>query len=181
MIVSTLLRSVTSVVPAFALVSILGCLAGSFVLNIPHGELGVVVSVPLVVAFVLSRFLVLIVPSDPPSKPVRLNTLRFFIVLIAFVGFATAFVMLPSAAVYVLVGLREVAKGAFSLAGWAFLTAVLVLVIDILATFASCVPLAGPVGLLKRNAIECFWGALRTPTDLSMWVVNCREPMSNYH
>jgi hypothetical protein len=180
MITRKLFRSVLRVVPAFALASILGCLVGFFAFRIPHGELGVVVSVPLVVAFLLSRFFVLVIPADTPATPERPTTLRIFIVLMALLGLATASLMLPSAVIYALVGLSDVAKGALRLAGWAFLGAIVVLSVDFFATVASCVPLASLFGSLRRNAIECFWKALRAPTHLSVRMrVNLAEPVSH--
>jgi hypothetical protein len=92
---------------------------------------------------------------------------QVFLVL-AFLGLSAAVVMAPSAAVYALVGLKGLSKGALVIAGWAFATASLALMIDVLASFTAALPFPELMNLFVLKSVEFFWEALRTPTEISV-------------
>lgn len=63
--IGNLAYSIVRLLPSFIVLAIVGAVFAYFVLGIRDDRLGVTVAVPLLVAFGLSRLLVLSVPRDP--------------------------------------------------------------------------------------------------------------------
>lgn len=174
-------RSVLRLIPAFTLISVAGCLIGYFVFHIPHGELGVVVSVPTVVAFILTRLLILFVPREIPDETERANLSRLISASIVFICLATTVVMVPSSLIYGVIGLSVIAKGSFFIAALAFLAALVVVFFDITLTVCAALPLRDLMDFLMYKTVEFFWDALRAPTTISIRVFgHYGNPMSNF-
>jgi hypothetical protein len=169
-------------IPSFALLAIVGCLIGFFVFRIPHGMLGVAVSVPLVVVFLLTRILVLVVPRDLPPPPKPLNLQNAAPPLVIFLSFGVAVVMLPSAGVYAAIGLNALARPSLSIAGWAFVVAFVVAFFDLAVAFAAALPLRDLMNFIISETAELFWDALRAPTDISVLIFRqFGKPLSGAH
>lgn len=180
MMAKRLFRSVLRLIPAFALFSVLGCIIGHFIFSIPHGELAVVVSVPLVVAFILTRFLVLVVPRETPTDATRPSLPKLIMAALVFLCFAVAVVMLPSSAIYDSIGLNEIAKGALTGAVYSFGAAVILFILDVAAAIAAALPLNEMIDSLVVNAVGLFWEALRSPTEISIRLLgDYGNPISN--
>src|SRR5580658_4152998 len=110
MIFKMLFRPVFRLIPAFAIISVFGVLIGRFVFSIPHGELGVVVSVPLVVAFMFTRLLLVVTPRKNGEITIH-SPLRIISALAVFLGVSAIVVMLPSALIYYWIGLKSISHG----------------------------------------------------------------------
>ena len=173
-------RSVFRLTPSFLLASTIGCLTGHFVFKIPHGELGVVVSIPLVVGFLVTRLLVLLVPDPRAEEVPAPKPIRFLAAFMIFVAGATAAVMLPSAAIYAVLGFGSLAHGAFLLGTCAIGGGMVLWIADVVVTIASSLSLVSVSSFFTGRATELFWDVLRAPTKISVMVFGrFGDPMSN--
>lgn len=156
-------RSVLGILPTFVVLSIIGCLIGRFAFGIEHGLLGLVVSVPLVVGFLFTRFMISFVPHTASQKA-RPKPRRVDVVLLATIlalG-VTGIVMLISSGPYWAIGLPAVAIGSLRLGGWLLSCGLVLLVIEILLFVSTETKLSVPeiVYILGVRFARVFWSAL---------------------
>ena len=157
-------RTLFGVIPTFLICSVLGCVIGHFVFGIPHGELGVVVSVPLTVGFLVSRIVESLI-SDTPSEPDRrTTTLEWVMVGILVLGVFSSLVMIVSAPIFVLIGEPSVAAGSIYLAGGSFLISVAIFIAALLKVISRRISLLRFVRILTLLAIVAFWNGLQFET-----------------
>jgi hypothetical protein len=178
----TIFRSVFRHLPTFLLMAIVGCIVARFGFGVSYDDLGVVVSIPMLVAFGMTRFLVLFVPKQiyrPRAVTTPGKTALGVLVSFAFTCAATATVMLPSAAIYRFIGLPDIAEGALS-----FLLVLLTCsVISLFLGWAAASLQSMSTKTLTRFVAFCsiniFWKALRSPTTISIRIFGqYGEPVS---
>ena len=142
------------------------------------------VSVPLVVTFIITRVLVLALPMSGGNDSARPRPTLFSLSIAVpiFVGMSLSFAMLPSSAVYALIGLREIAKGSLELSAAGLLLGLGSFVLAItIAVFASK-PVANLLQFVWLKTVELFWNVLRFPTEISIRIYgDFGRPMSPSH
>jgi hypothetical protein len=182
--IKRLWRSIVRLVPVFLLFAVVGCLLGRYVFHIPLDLLGVVVSVPVVVIFGITRLLVLAVPREPssehrssiPSTWAKISAVQVTLC------FFTAIVMALSAVAYKAIGLSVIALGSIKFSLLMFLAAVTVFTIRVFIALLAHVSVHQIVSDLCEKTILIFWDLLRLPTQLSIRIYgDFGNPMSNYH
>jgi hypothetical protein len=159
-------RSLFGIIPTFLAYSVLGCVVGHFVFGIPHGELGVVVSVPLTIGFLVSRIAESLIPSAPKEPLRHRTTLEWAMVGILVLGVFSSVVMIISAPIFVLIEEPSVALGSTYLAGGSFLISIAVFVIALLKAISRRIPLLRFVRVLAGLAIVAFGNWLQFETKL---------------
>jgi hypothetical protein len=158
------IRSLIGIVPAFFIYAVIACMIGRFVFGIPHGQLGVVVSVPLVVGFILTRVLMTVVP-DTPLKPAERTVFEWIgVAVFAYSAFASI-VMSVSAPVFWILGMSDIARNSLSLSGTALGVSVLAAVCIILAVVNKSVSLLRLVKIVAMLAAIVFWKTLQLETE----------------
>jgi hypothetical protein len=119
-------RCVT-LLPVLLLFSTVGCLVGRYVLQVPLNRLGVVVSVPLVMGFLLVKWTMVAFPFDP--EKVRKQQMpplafRFFgLVMIGSTVLGASFLL--SSPIYYLLEWGDLSREALILAAFGFIVAIL--------------------------------------------------------
>jgi hypothetical protein len=82
--------------------------------------------------------------------------------------------MLPSAAIYELIGLNQIARGALLIGSCAITLAAAVWFFTLAVVIVFAYPIRELMKFFAYNAAEVFWDLLRTPTEIS----NYRLPNS---
>ena len=159
-------RSLFGIIPTFLVYSVVGCVIGRFVFGIPHGELGVVVSVPLCIGFLVTRIAQSLIP-DAPRDPERKTTAFEWVMVGIFVlGAFSSVVMALSVPVFALIGEPSVALGSIYLAGTGFLICVTVFVAALLSVISRRISLRRFVRVLAILAVIAFGNWLQFETKL---------------
>jgi hypothetical protein len=119
-----------TLLPMLLIFSAAGCLIAHYVLLVPFDRLGVVVSVPMVVGFLIVKWTMLAFPFDPEVvKKQKMPPLGFRVfgsIMILAVVVSMGFLL--SAPVYYLFGWADLAGGALQWAGVGFGITVLALI-----------------------------------------------------
>lgn len=157
------ISAVVRVLPTFLLLSVVGCGVAYLGFKVPLDELGVAVSVPLVVGFLLTRILVLIVP--PGEAPERHPSLDELAVAAAFlVCLLSGAVLLLSVGPYEMLGMQDLAK-ASGKAGLVVLQ--LFLVGSLAVTISKGLSIPQLLAIYAARTARMFWELLRVPRNLS--------------
>ena len=119
-----------TLLPVLLCLSTVGCLIGRYVLLIPLDRLGVVVSVPLAIGFLLVKGAMFAFPFNPQEVRNQKRpplAFRFFgFAMIVSIFFGTSFLL--SSPVYFLLGWRDLGWGALTLAAVGFAVAILAMI-----------------------------------------------------
>lgn len=164
-----LLGSILGVLPTFVVLSVIGCLVGKFVFGIPLDRLGVAVSVPLVVGFLLTRVLIMLVPMEEPkhNRPVKHTRADLASAALLLCAVFSCADLLVSSGVYVLIGFGSLSVPTLLLS-LAFFLASAVLLLACLAVMTLEEPSARIVlRHLVKHIARVFWDFLWIPTDIS--------------
>ena len=156
---------VLRVAPSFALLSMVGCFIG-YLLGVPAQQLGVAVSVPLVILFLITRVLTVVLRSQAAIKR-RPDYPGGYVLACASVSFnfLLAIAFACSAGVYQLLGLRNLIVGAL-----------IISVIGIVATVVSAmlavriayrITLGTLTAYLIGGVILAAWEMLKLPTEIA--------------
>ena len=167
--IQNLTRSVIRLLPAFAITSVTGCII-AFLLGVPVDKISVVVAVPLIVAFLLSRLLILIVPRELPASTQKRNRLNTFLAVPVFLSMATAAVLSISSGLYYAVGLRATAIHSLAYSGIATLLAVSQFFVFVFVSWAAVTGIHRRLMVLLAKESLIFWDVMRAPTELSLIV-----------
>jgi len=156
--------AVVKVLPTFLFLSVLACLVGRLLFKVPVDELGTVASVPLVIGFVVTRFLVLIVPATRAERPrsvtIAISAIFSFSLLL---GAVFAFSSIP----YFAIGLPNYGRGSLMAAAFLLGLCVVLLAGVIGEGLYRRASLTQFLRIVSIRAVEAFWDMLRIPTDLS--------------
>lgn len=112
-------KRVARVMPAFLVLSIAGCFFGYYVFRVPLNQLGVVVAVPMLGLFAISRVLALALPDSPRDQRESSSRVPRLIFALAAVGFFAgigAIDFLMSAGVFTRLAVSEAVPHFFRLA-----------------------------------------------------------------
>jgi uncharacterized membrane protein len=154
----------------FIVLSILGCVIGRYIFGIPHGLLGVVVSVPLAVGFVITRIGTSFIPQPPPRESdssQRPDRIDLFLIAMLVVCLLLAIIFLVSSIPYLLIGLPGFAIGSLELFAGLLAAAVVLFVAENLKILSRTVPLVQVLRIIVLLSAEVFWNAIGLETFLS--------------
>jgi len=116
-----------TLMPMLLLFSTVGCLVGHYLLLVPFDRLGVVVSIPMIIAFLLVKWTMVAFPFNPEEvrkQPMPPLVFRFFsIVMVAFTVLSASFLL--SSPIYYLLGWGDLGRAALMLTVVAFVVALL--------------------------------------------------------
>jgi hypothetical protein len=167
------LRRFRALAPIILLISFSGCFIGRYLLGIRMEHLGAAVAVPVMVAFLISRILVLVVPDpfDGGDDLSRAPWPRVAMTIVTFVGAATFAVFVPSSAIYRLVYLRALSYEALRVGVWGASIAAITLIISFLGASLRKIPFGRAASYFRHWLVVIFWHALRTPASLATHVL----------
>jgi hypothetical protein len=138
---ASLLRIVercVTLLPVLLILSTVGCLIGHYVLRVPLDRLGVVVSVPMIIGFLLVKWTMVAFPFNPEeAKRQKMPPLAFRIFGFLMIFFAVLSIsFLLSSPVYYLLGWSDLAGGTLQLSAVGFGIAILA----VIGAFRQVVP-----------------------------------------
>lgn len=179
-----LIGSVVESAYNFVLEPIIGCIYGAYVLHIPHGILGVAVSVPLVTAFFFSRILMSTVPPPRPFRLPRKNAGHMQLSSIGArrlgsmlatipvaLGLALGSVMGVSSGIYALIGLSDYAVGASHFAANSLGCALIFSVAYMTIGLARSRSVKMQFFFLTSKTIHLIWKTVCFPSVLSTLIL----------
>lgn len=189
--IGRMVYSVARLLPSFLVLASVGAFFGYYVLRIHDNRLGVSIAVPLLVAFGISRILVLSVPHDgspegktvvgisATSKAIAIGG----IVIAALVLFlsGSALVLLCSAGVYQAIDMQGAAIVALKWSGVGFASCVCVLLSMSAAVQVARLSVAEWLFSLGGKSAVLFWKALGTPTRIARFFGRPTSPFSHSH
>jgi hypothetical protein len=130
---ASLLRIVercVTLLPVLLILSTVGCLIGHYVLRVPLDRLGVVVSVPMIIGFLLVKWTMVAFPFDPEeARKQKMPTLAFrFFGLVMIFAVVLAISFLLSSPVYYLLGWADLGGAALKFSSIGFGVSILAMV-----------------------------------------------------
>lgn len=114
-----ILGNTIRVIPSFAILSIIGCALAHYAFSVPMNQLAVVVSVPLVGIFAISRLLrIAVPPTQTSSERATIPPFVMFFSLVAFVSGLLAIDFVLSVPVFLYLDVpHEIVGGTLTTAG----------------------------------------------------------------
>jgi uncharacterized protein YacL len=165
--------------------AVIGAFFGYFVLGVHNDRLGVVVAVPLLVAFGLSRLLVLSVPHDPmvisigvPDKASAIAVLATAIAV--FLCVSSSLVLALSAGIYQAIDMHSAAINALLWAGCGMSFCLLILVLTSLVVYATHLSIVDWFIAMGGKLVFLFWQVLCAPSRIARFIGET-FPLSHSH
>jgi hypothetical protein len=182
-----LVYSVGRLLPSFFVLAVVSSFFGYFILGIHDDRLGVTVAVPLLVAFGLSRLLVLSVPHDPKPKVITIGVpgkgsaiAVLVTAVIVFFCVSSSFILVLSAGTYQAIGMHNTAVNALAWAAYSICLCLFVLVFTCVVVYAASLSVIDWFVTMCGKLVFIFWQTLCTPARLARFLGQTL-PLSHSH
>jgi len=165
-------RRVARVMPAFLLLSLGGCILGRYIFKVPLNQLGVVVAVPTLGLFAISRVLALALPDTPNGAPRPSSHLPGALPILgaAFLAGIAAIDFLLSAGIFARLGVYGAAPHFYTLAEtFAVISAASL-------ALSSALLMQDVMAELAEMLTRGIWRLLLLPTQLVALLANSHKP-----
>jgi hypothetical protein len=176
--IGRLIYSVVRLLPSFFVLAVVGAFFGYFILGIHDDHLGVTVAVPLLVAFGLSRLLVLSVPRGPKndvtinigasSKASAIAILATAIIV--FLSVSIWLVLTLSAGVFQAIDMHNAAIRALVWSGYCISLCLFVILFTSVVVYAASLSILDWLADMCGKLVFLFWQVLCAPTRIARFL-----------
>lgn len=183
--VGSLIYSVGKLLPSFLLLAVAGAFFGYFILGIHDDRLGVTVAVPMLVAFGLSRLLVLSVPRSPAKIRINVSRKAAAVAVLAtavtvFICASSSLILALSAGIFHAIDMHNAAIKALVWAGYGIGLCLFVLVFTCVVVYAASLSIMDWFLTVCGKLVFLFWRTLCTPTHIARFLGEAL-PLSHSH